>query len=109
MVKIQGLNSLKRKLDIIASQETIEKGLNLTSKRMLQVARDNCPVDTGKLLESITVENKGNMLELTADTDYAKFVEFGTLHQQAQPFMYPAYLEGKRYAIQDILKAMSEV
>lgn len=40
-------------------------------------ARENCPVDTGRLRNSIRWQKIGkNQYEVVADTEYAEFVEF---------------------------------
>lgn len=56
-----------------------------------------CPVDTGALRDSITHEvgDVSGVLTLRLSAgderiDYAKYVELGTRHQQAQPFLRPA-------------------
>lgn len=38
----------------------------------------NCPVDTGRLRGSITSQVEGNSAVISACTDYAAYVEFGT-------------------------------
>jgi len=49
------------------------------------------PVDTGKLKNSITSEFPSLTKAIIAPhTDYAIYVEFGTRHQRAQPYMRPA-------------------
>jgi len=49
------------------------------------------PVDTGKLKNSISSEFPSPTEAIIAPhTDYAVYVEFGTCHQRAQPYMRPA-------------------
>ena len=55
-------------------------------------ARELCPVDTGRLRDSIAVSADNNGAEISADTDYAAYVEFGTWKSAAQPFFVPALL-----------------
>ncbi len=55
-------------------------------------ARSMCPVDTGRLKGSISVSAGGSGAVVSADTDYAAYVEFGTSKMAAQPFMAPAAL-----------------
>lgn len=59
-----------------------------------------CPVDTGNLRRSITtamptVTAGGASTSVGTNVHYAPFVEFGTRHMQAQPYMGPA-LEAAR-------------
>ena len=55
-------------------------------------AKQNCPVDTGRLRNSILYNNTGNYsCTVNTTVSYAPFIEFGTRHMSAQPFLYPAY------------------
>lgn len=58
-------------------------------------ARRLVPVDTGALKESIAVElnrrtGSASVTVGNAQVDYAPFVEYGTRHTAAQPFLTPA-------------------
>ncbi len=53
-------------------------------------ARALCPVDTGRLRNSISVSADGGGAVISANTDYAAYVEFGTSNAPSQPFMVPA-------------------
>ena len=55
-------------------------------------ARAMCPVDTGNLQSSIAVSAGSDGAEISANTDYAAYVEFGTWKMAAQPFLVPALL-----------------
>lgn len=67
-------------------QKDIEKAALLLERR----AKQNCPVDTGKLRASITTEVGKLEAEVGTNVEYAQYVEFGTSKQSAQPFMRPA-------------------
>ena len=58
--------------------------------RIDKEAKKNCPVDTGNLRASITVDINGVEAEVGTDVEYAPFVEYGTSKSKAQPFMTPA-------------------
>lgn len=55
-------------------------------------ARSVCPVDTGALRDSIAVTQSGTNAEISANTDYAAYVEFGTSKMAAQPYLVPSLL-----------------
>lgn len=60
-----------------------------------QKARSLAPVDTGKLRESINYvvipdDQLGWQVVVYAATDYALYVEYGTVNSPAQPFLRPA-------------------
>lgn len=58
-------------------------------------AKRACPVDTGRLRNSIThqVESDERSVYIGTNVEYAPHVELGTRHQQAQPFLRPAATE----------------
>ena len=54
-------------------------------------AKGACPVDTGRLRNSITHEQTGENEEtIGSGVEYAPYVELGTTRMQAQPFLTPA-------------------
>lgn len=58
--------------------------------KMVEKAQRICPVDTGRLKESIHGEVEGDSVKLVAETDYAVYVEQGTRYMAAEPFLRPA-------------------
>ena len=48
-------------------------------------AKLKCPVDTGRLRNSISHAVKGNTVYIGTNVDYAPYVEFGTRKQRAHP------------------------
>jgi HK97 gp10 family phage protein len=71
-------------------------------------AKELCPVDTGKLRASITpVIQSWAQAYVGTNTEYAPYVEFGTKHSPAQPFLEPAFLEGKKQASKVFGQAVS--
>ena len=65
------------------------------------------PVATGNLRNSISHQVEGHTVYIGTAVEYGKYVELGTVHQTAQPFLQPA-IEGHmgeyRAIIQDELK-----
>lgn len=47
--------------------------------------------ETGELYSSISTENDGLSVEVTAGTDHAEYLEEGTSRMAAEPFMGPAF------------------
>ncbi len=71
-------------------------------------AKELCPVDTGKLRASITpVIQSWAEAYVGTNTEYAPYVEFGTKHMAAQPYLEPAFLEGQKQASKVFGKAIS--
>lgn len=53
-------------------------------------AKDICPVDTGRLRNSIAHEPVGDNTEsIGTDVEYAPYVELGTRYQSPQPYLRP--------------------
>ena len=79
----------------------IERSLEETGDEAVKIARRLVPVDTGKLRASIhrsPIHHRGGIAEvdLIADAtndsgeEYGVYVELGTQHTRAQPFIEPA-------------------
>ena len=74
------------------------------AQTVCESAKSLCHVDTGRLQSSINVQPGGNTAVISADTEYAVFVEFGTSKMAAQPYLVPALLSNT----QAILSAIAE-
>ena len=71
-------------------------------------AKKLCPVDTGKLRASITpVIESWAAGYVGTNTHYAPHVEYGTRKMDAQPFLEPAFIEGKKQASKIFGQAVS--
>lgn len=53
-------------------------------------AKDKCPVDTGRLRNSITHVHDEGKVYLGTNVEYAPYIEFGTSRQDPRPFLTPA-------------------
>lgn len=60
--------------------------------------------DTGKLLSSIVGDAQGLKAWVEARSVYAPWLEYGTRHMQARPFMLPA-IEANRQRVGDLIRA----
>lgn len=91
----------------------VEAAVSAAVKRALEAiglqaegyAAEKCPVDTGRLRDSITHIRLGNSVYIGTDLEYAPYVELGTSRQKAQPFLRPA-AEGHASEYRAILEAM---
>ncbi len=99
-----GFSALSKRIE-----ENIEAIVAAGAEAVAQSARDMCPVDTGKLQSSINVSTNASSAEISADTDYAAYVEFGTSKMAAQPYLVPSLLlntEAILYAITAELESL---
>ena len=98
-VDITGLNDLRGKLRAIeqgvgraARREVKRAALNVQRK-----ARQAVPVDTGRLRNSIAIEEVEGGLDakVGSNVEYAPHVEFGTVRMRARAYLFPA-MESER-------------
>jgi len=85
---LQMFAAIEKDADKIA-KEVVEQVGSLVKTN----ARHYVPVDTGALKGSIDMVVKGNEATVGTPLDYAASVEFGTIHQAAQPYLIPALNE----------------
>lgn len=98
------------------NRKAVESGMRSAVLRALEeigllaegYAKKLCPVDTGRLRNSIThaVSSSENAVYVGTNVEYAPHVELGTRHMDAQPFLRPAAQDhGSQYrrVIQDVL------
>lgn len=76
--------------------------------QLVQGAQKRSPVDTGALRRSIRLSLENNNLKAVVKTNvpYAKFVEYGTIRQKAQPFMRPSLRVQKAKFVKAIKNAI---
>jgi HK97 gp10 family phage protein len=63
------------------------------AKQVEMAAKGKAPVRTGYLQSSIYSTVKDWVAEVGAEATYALFVELGTRHMRARPYLYPALQE----------------
>lgn len=80
-IKLEGLDNVLSKLGKLESRVDggLKKGLLQGGELVRAEAAANCPVDTGKLRQSIVVEDAGgNAVLVGTNVEYGIYVEFGT-------------------------------
>lgn len=72
----------------------VENALTRCAGEMEKHAKRNCPVDTGRLRNSVSTEvtsdDDENNVYVGTNVEYAPHVELGTKRAEAQPFLKPA-------------------
>lgn len=105
-VTVQGSEQLRRNLARLAGsqrRQAQQDGLEAGARIVETYAKIRCPVDTGFLRNSITVDEVTPMEAVIAPhTDYAEHVEFGTSRMAAQPYMRPALDEHESEILQAV-------
>lgn len=99
-----GARSLLGKLDKLAEQvpEGAARGCLKGAMLIEGEAKLLAPVDTGAMRSSIASEPIKNGAQVGPHTDYAAYVEFGTINMNAQPYMTPA-VEAKKDAVRRVV------
>jgi HK97 gp10 family phage protein len=75
-------------LDALADQVGV--GLEKIGLVAEGYAKRLCPVDTGRLRNSITHTTDDSAAYIGTNVDYAVYVEMGTVRTPAQPYLKPA-------------------
>ncbi len=119
--KVTGLDKLMDSLKAMTSPDfadnALRKGLAQGGKLVQGTAKRLCPVDTGRLRNSIEVTPIENGADVGTNVEYAAYVEYGTGKkgdpsvehredwegQAPQPYLYPA-LEAHKAEIKDIVQ-----
>ena len=95
-VEIKGLDSLMAKLNAMGGNvlDALEKATKQTALAAQADARDNAPVDTGNLKQSISTEHERSREAATStvytNVEYGLYQEIGTVKMAAHPYMMPA-------------------
>jgi HK97 gp10 family phage protein len=93
-IQINGIDKLQdafaQTSDDMAKQ--VQEAIAEASQQMVELAKDNCSVKTGRLRDSIAAEisDDGMSVTITANVPYAPYVEYGP---HAKPFLNPAFEE----------------
>jgi len=74
-------------------QRQVYRYLHSWASDVKALAKQLVPVRTGYLRSTIYAKIQEWVAEIGAEAPYALFVEFGTRHMQAQPYLYPAIQE----------------
>ena len=105
-IKFKGMDNLHNLMREKAKLEAVKKIVKLNGSEMQQRAMKYVPVDTGTLKRSLRLDisQDGLTAKVTANTNYAGYVEWGTRYMHAQPYMRPAEHEQKVVFADDLAR-----
>lgn len=92
-----------------ALNKSLENTKNLLRDSMMTIistAKENCPVDTGRLRSSINGKIDDLVVECYARTEYAIYVELGTYKMAARPFMRTGLMSGLQYFMGNVYRIL---
>lgn len=125
-VEVEGLSGLLKELDQYEAAiiKEVDAELKASAYKIARDAKRNAPDKTGRLKNSISVEEEPLSHTVVAQTFYAPYVEFGTgglvdvpagleeyawqfhkggnVNLPAQPFLFPAYAAERKLLINRI-------
>lgn len=81
----------------------VQKALEESGLIVENAAKGLCPVDTGRLRNSITHSTNGNTETIGSNVEYATYVEMGTSRRKASPYLRPG-LENSMSQIEQAFK-----
>ena len=75
-----------------AMNQAIAKALTMIGLKAEGNAKNACPVDTGRLRNSITnaIDTDENAVYIGTNVEYAPYVELGTSRRKPHPYLKPA-------------------
>ena len=94
-IELKGAGAVAKRLKNLADPAAIRKIVSLNGSEMMQKAQRKAPVDTGQLRRSIQLDitDNGMTAVVSANTEYAAYVEYGIRFRGAQPYLRPALHE----------------
>ncbi|NFL36786.1 HK97-gp10 family putative phage morphogenesis protein [Clostridium botulinum] len=120
-IEVQGVDELLNKLQSIGANvgKLENKALKNAAEPVLQDAKANVPIKTGKLKKGLKITNvkrkEGSKYILVgvdrgdnSEIFYGKFIEFGTSKMSAKPFLQPAYEKNKDNIKRTIAETLKE-
>ena len=92
-------------------RRNIAEEINSAAAAVISLAKQLSPVDTGFMRDNIeqTEQSSADSLRAVMESkaDYSAFVEYGTVHQDAQPFFTPAFESGRRQLNNGLKRVLS--
>ena len=106
MIEIKATVDMNFSIGDLDIDSIVQRELKSTASDIEEQAKQNCPVDTGRLKGSIKGSVSGLEANIGTDVEYAHFVHDGTYKMAARPFLESAAnkeLEGIEERIADAI------
>lgn len=110
-IDVKGVEETIAKLSVMntKARKAVEQQIAESALNIQMGAKKRCPVRTGALRNSITVDFYGKMsAQIGPHMPYAAYVEYGTKKMAAQPYLFPAFEEERPKLEEGIKKAIEE-
>ncbi len=111
VIDVRGVPKLLRKIDMknAAVRRAVQRQVNKSALAIQREAKRRCPVRTGALRNSITVDFGVGEAWIGPHMPYAAYVEYGTRRMAARPYLYPAFEQEKPKFEQNLAEAIERV
>jgi len=103
------LSENKRRLIKALSIENRKPILKNAAKVFEKAAKRNTPTQSGKLKDSISVQEGSSAVFVGPTVPYARYVEYKTQHVDARPYMRPAFVSGRDAVAKQIKKGFESL
>lgn len=107
-VELKGLDALVGKLKRNANLTDVKNVVKINTSELQRGAQRRSPVDTGTLKRSInqSLENGGFTGRVSAGTEYAPYIEWGTRFIHGRRYMGTSYFQQRQKFIKDLKRIM---
>ena len=110
-IRFEGLDEFEEFTVKVSSkiESEINEALKNGALQIENIAKRNTPVDTGRLRDSINIEQIDNMsYEIGTNVEYAEAVHEGWRGRTPKPFMKTAYAQTQNKIVSDIENAIAK-
>lgn len=114
VLDVRGIKETIAKIDLTNTKvrKAVQEQVGKSALNIQLEAKKRCPVRTGALRNSITVDFYGVMsAQIGPHMPYAPYVEFGTRKMPAKPYLFPAFEEERpkfEQGLADAIKGATE-
>lgn len=109
-IHVEGLSALREKLVKLDDnmKRKVQEAMEFEAEAMKTVARERCPVRTGRLRDSIYANVQDWILQLGATAPYAIYQELGTRYIRPRAFLKNAVSLRMQSLVNRINRALAE-
>ena len=108
-LEVRGVKETLANINLANSRvrKAVQEQVGKSALNIQREAKKRCPVDTGALRNSITVDFYGEMsAQIGPHMPYAPYVEFGTRKMPAKPYLFPAFEEERPKFEEELARAI---
>jgi HK97 gp10 family phage protein len=109
-VEIRGLDALRRRYAAASAPQPIKTALRTEAEAIAEEARGQAPDKLGQTIEVVDdSRGKRSAYAIGSSHPAARFLEFGTVHRPATPWLWPVFRARSRGVKHKLRKAVAAV